>query len=73
MGKSVGGEKADNITIRCSVELKERAKRLHASRYSEIPFNSFLGQMIVWGLEAEEERIKKMDSLLGPPSKRNAG
>ncbi len=73
MIKKVDGGKSENITLRCSAELKERAKRLHGGRYSEIPFNSFLGQLIVWGLEAEEERIRKTDPLLGPPSKRSVG
>lgn len=54
--KTVDGGKAFNITMRCSRELKERLEAYHAANFGEMPFNSFLGQMLKWQLETQEAR-----------------
>jgi hypothetical protein len=46
--------KSENITIRVTKDLKERAEEIWKIAYSALPFNTFLGQMVDVGLKEEK-------------------
>jgi hypothetical protein len=50
--------KTENITIRATSELKNRAENVWRKKYQVLPFNTFLAQMIQVGLEEEEMWIE---------------
>jgi len=54
MEKKLKDGKTQNITIRVTEELRQKAEVLWKKYYYEIPFNSFLGYLVSKGADEEE-------------------
>lgn len=61
MPKIVGNGKTENITIRCTADLKERVEKLkaHDPMCADLPLNYYLGMLVEEGIRLRTEELKK--------------